>query len=64
MQPVVATWCSLTALNLCWQVGLEPNKDALATEGIRFLTTIVNGVHCALFQVCAACDTALRSDVD
>jgi hypothetical protein len=31
-------------------VGLEPNKDALATEGIRFLTTIVSGVHSALFQ--------------
>jgi hypothetical protein len=30
---------------------LEPNKDALATEGIRFLTTIVSGVHYALFQV-------------
>lgn len=33
------------------QVGLEPNKDALATEGIRFLTTIVTGVHSSLFQV-------------
>jgi hypothetical protein len=32
-------------------VGLEPNKDVLATEGIRFLTTIVSGVHSALFQV-------------
>lgn len=32
------------------QVGLEPSKDALATEGIRFLTTIVSGVHSALFQ--------------
>jgi len=39
------------ALTLRLQVGLEPNKDALATEGIRFLTTIVSGVHCALFQV-------------
>ncbi len=32
-------------------MGLEPNKDVLATEGIRFLTTIVSGVHSALFQV-------------
>ena len=32
------------------QVGLEPGKDALATEAIRFLTTLVNGVHHTLLQ--------------
>ena len=32
------------------QVGLEPGKDALATEAIRFLTTLVSGVHHTLFQ--------------
>jgi len=31
-------------------VGLEPSKDALATESIRFLTTLVSGVHHTLFQ--------------
>ena len=31
-------------------MGPEPNQDLLATEGIRFLTTIVSGVHSALFQ--------------
>ena len=45
---------ALQALSLRVQVGLEPNKDSLATEGIRFLTTIVTGVHSALFQVCPA----------
>ena len=32
------------------QVGLEPGKDALATEAIRFLTTLVSGVHHTLFH--------------
>ncbi len=32
------------------QVGLEPSKDALATQAMRFLTTLVSGVHHTLFQ--------------
>ena len=48
MQPA---WGARSALSGRSQVGLEPNKDALATEGIRFLTTIVTGVHSSLFQV-------------
>ena len=35
---------------LLMQVGLAPSKDALATESIRFLTTLVSGVHHTLFQ--------------
>ena len=39
---------------LLMQVGMEPGKDVLVTEAIRFLTTLVNGVHYTLFQVCPA----------
>lgn len=46
-----AVWQQLMA------VGPEPAQDALATEAIRFLTTIVSGVHHALF---AEADTLRR----
>ena len=32
------------------QVGQEPTKDELATEAIRFLTSIANSVHNGLFK--------------
>lgn len=38
-----AVWQQLVA------VGTEPGQDALATEALRFLTTIASGVHHALF---------------
>ena len=34
---------------LLTKTGLEPNKDHLATSGVRFLTTVANSVHHSLF---------------
>lgn len=48
---VVVLTASAPFLSPCAkQVGQEPTKDELATEAIRFLTSIANSVHNGLFK--------------